>query len=124
MPNGVGTAAGAYLLSKFGLAIGASLLGAAVLAVFDPPATRTDYFKNGLAAAIGGTVFGPLALRFLDHTFDFIDLKTMTFWEGAEIAVPVLFVIGALSMAGFQAFIKFRQLFRERAAQKIFDKWG
>jgi hypothetical protein len=108
------TAAGAVAAWKFGLihklltliAIGG--LGGLLIAAFDPPKNRMVLFGQ--------------ALRALDYYAAWIDLATPEQW--LEAALPVGFLIGAMSWGLMGALVKLRELIRVRAARSLAEKAG
>lgn len=122
MATGTESAAGVALFAKFGVPLGAGILGAAIIAALDPPATRRELFLQALCAGVGTMVFGPAALRTADYFFSAIDLLHATSTAYFEWAIPVYFLVGSLSWGMFGAIVKLRQLIKERAAEKIADK--
>jgi MFS family permease len=110
-------AAGAFF-AKFGFVAGAGMAGAAIMAVLDPPKTRKELFLQGMCAGVGSIVFGPAALSwvagFLGNA-----LVTTNF---ADWALPVYFLVGALSWGCFGMLVKLRVWIAEKGADKIADK--
>lgn len=111
------SAVGAGLLWKAGAALGAGVLGAAIMACMDPPATRKELFKQALVAGVGSMVFGPVALTVLGHFVPWLAASL-------ETAVPIYFLVGALSWGAFGALVKLRKLVDEKAAASLAKKLG
>jgi hypothetical protein len=105
------------LLGIGGLVSG-GVLGAVLMAAFDPPKDRKTMFLQALVAGVSSLVFGPLAAKTLDHFIDFIDLSRATTLEMLEIVGPVYFVIGSLSWGVFAAGAKLRQIIADKGADK------
>ncbi|KPF66128.1 hypothetical protein IP84_17090 [beta proteobacterium AAP99] len=109
----------AGLFTKLGVALGAGLLGGAIMAAFDPPKDRKELAKQGAAAGMGGIFFGPIAARVVDYYVPWIDLNTVgqvAYWE---FAGPIFFLCGALSWGVFGALAKARQILRDKAAERL-----
>lgn len=116
-------AAATGLLWKLCASLGAGVLGGAIMASIDPPASRKELFKQASAAGVGSLVFGPLAVRFLNHYFPFLDGATSIF-DVLEIAVPMYFLVGALSWGFFGAVAKARKLIADKATSTLAKKFG
>lgn len=110
------TAAGGALLLKVGAALGLGVLGAAVMAAFDPPQSRKELFLQAVAAGVGSTVFGPLAV--------ILATKYLSFASAEELTIPVLFLTGALSWGFFGALAKLRKMIAQRGAKIVAGKVG
>ena len=114
------SAAGAVFGAKMVTALGAGALGAIVLGMVDPPATRRQFVAQGFVAGMCSIVGTPLTARWLDSMFDFIDLSHSAPVENVlEVFTPVAFVIGALSWGVIGAMVKLRALVRDRAAERL-----
>jgi MFS family permease len=110
-------AAGAFF-AKFGFVVGAGMAGAAIMAVLDPPKTRKELFMQGMCAGVGSFVFGPAALSWVGGFVGQQLVDTgFTDW-----ALPIYFVVGALSWGFFGMLVKLRVLISERGADKIADR--
>lgn len=109
-----GFALGALL--KALVAAGAGVLGALVMAAFDPPKTRRDLFIQAAVAGAGSFVFGPAALTLASHALTSVAV--------AELSVPVYFLVGSLSWGAFAALAKLRTLVAEKGADKVAEKVG
>ncbi len=121
------TAAGAALGWKLlGLSalLGSGILGAVMMAVFDPPKTKKLLFGQAAVAGIGSLFFGPVATKLADHYFDFINLANATGIEAFEVAAPVYLLVGAMSWGAFGALAKFREIIRTRGAENLANKTG
>lgn len=117
-----GTAAGAALgwkLLGLGALVGAGVLGAVLMAIFEPPKDKKTMFGQAAVAGIGSLFFGPVAVRAADHYFAFIDLVNATPIEALETAAPVYLLIGAVSWGAFGALAKLREIIRTKAAERI-----
>jgi len=112
------SSAAAGVLLKVGVAFGAGVAGAAIMAAVDPPATRTEMFAQAACAGVGSMVFGGLAVRLADFYLDAINLAGAPAADYLEVAVPIYFLVGALSWGAFGALAKFRQIVRDKAAAK------
>lgn len=116
---------GAGLLLKAGAALGSGVLGAAIMACMDPPASRKELFTQAAVAGVGSMVFGPIAVRVLTHYFDFLKTAAATSpSDFLEVAVPIFFIVGALSWGLFGAIAKFRKLLADKAANALAKKFG
>lgn len=100
------------------------VIGAAIIAAFDPPTTRRMLFLQALVAGIASIFFGPLAMIVIDYYADFIDLHESPFYVVIAASAPVMMLIGALSWGAFGALAKFRQLLRDRAADEAAKRLG
>lgn len=101
---------------KLGVSLGAGVLGALIMAAFDPPATKRELFKQAACAGVGSAIFGPVALKFAAYYVPFVDFAQM------EYAIPVLFLTGAISWGAFGALAKFRDILRRRGGKFAADK--
>jgi hypothetical protein len=117
-------AVGAGFLWKLGSALGAGVLGAAIMACLDPPATRKELFKQASVAGVGSMIFGPLAVRVFDHYIDFVDIASSTTLDALEWTIPIFFLVGAMSWGVFGAIAKLRKLVSDRAAAELARKFG
>jgi hypothetical protein len=122
------TAAGAVAAWKFGLihklltliAIGG--LGGLLIAAFDPPKNRMVLFGQAAVAGFLSLLLTLPVLRALDYYAAWIDLATPEQW--LEAALPVGFLIGAMSWGLMGALVKLRELIRVRAARSLAEKAG
>lgn len=110
------SAEGSALLTKAAIAGGAGVLGALAIAAVKPPATRRELFLHALSAGIGSMCFGPLALRIASNYIEVLNPVTV------EVAVPVYFVVGALSWGGFAALAELRALIAKRGGKIAFKQ--
>lgn len=110
------SAAGGAILYKLGAALGLGVLGAAVMAAFDPPASKKELFLQASTAGVGSVVFGPLGLE--------LAAKYITVVPAESLQVPGLFLVGALSWGAFGALAKLRQKIRDKGADKVAEKVG
>jgi len=108
----------------FGALIGTGVVGALMMAFFDPPKDRKVMFKQAIVAAVSSLFFGPVAMRVVDHYVGFVDLTQTAGLETLEWAAPVYFLIGAFSWGIFGAAVKLREIIRDRGAQKLAEKAG
>jgi hypothetical protein len=114
--------AGFGLLLKVGTSLGAGLLGAAIIASFDPPATRRELFKQAAVAGVGSMVFGPVAVRIVGHYIPY--LASVTGLDALEVTVPIYFLVGALSWGFMGAVAKFREVLAKRGAEALARRIG
>lgn len=110
------SAEGGALLTKAALAGGAGVLGALAIAAVKPPATRRELFLHALSAGIGSMCFGPLVLKLLAASFEILNPVTV------EVAVPVYFVVGALSWGAFAALAELRALIARHGGKFAYRK--
>lgn len=115
---------GAGILWKLGASIGAGVLGAGIMAAVEPPVDRKTLFKQAAVAGIGSMLFGPVAVRICGHFFEFLLLASAQGAAYFEVAVPIYFVVGALSWGIFGAISKIRTLLATRAADALAAKFG
>jgi hypothetical protein len=108
----------------FGALVGTGVVGALMMAVFDPPKDKKTMLKQALVAAVSSLFFGPAAVRTFDHFFDFINLATASGLEVLEWGAPIYFLIGAFSWGAFGAAVRLREIIRDRGAQKLAAKVG
>lgn len=113
---------GAIIWYKLGAAFLVGILGAAIMAAFDPPKTKKSLFFHAAVAGIGSLIFGGPLIKILDHYFDFVNLATVTFPEYLEWAAPVYIIVGGLSWGTFGALAKFRNLVNAKAADILMEK--
>ena len=104
------------LLIKAASTIGVGVLGAAIMAAFDPPQSRKELFLHATLAGVGSFVFGPLALM--------AATKFVTFATPGELLMPVYFLVGALSWGAFGAIAKLRKLISDKGASALADRVG
>lgn len=120
MFNEAGTAA----LTKVVVAAGGGILGALVMAAVDPPKTRMQMFLQASCAGIGSMVFGGVAIQFVNaYVVTSMNIMALPKYEFLEWAVPVYFLVGAMSWGIFGAIAKFRALLRDHAAGSIFKRF-
>lgn len=106
----------AGLVWKLGLMAALGVLGGAIMAAFDPPKTRRVLFLQAAAAGTVSMVFGQAALQALIHFLP---------WAvGPAFALPVYFLVGALSWGFLGAVAKLRTLVAEKGAKALADKVG
>jgi hypothetical protein len=117
--SGAAGAALGWKLLGLGTLVGAGVLGAVIMAIFEPPKDKKTMFGQAAVAGIGSLVFGPTAVRVLDYYAAFIDLANATPLEALETAAPVYLLIGAVSWGAFGALAKLREIIRARAAERI-----
>lgn len=110
------SAVGAGILYKLGLAVGFGLIGAAIMAAFDPPKTRREMFTQAAVAAVGSFVFGELTHLAI--------ASVVTFATPAQLVIPAYFLTGALSWGAFGALAAFRRLVARKGAKFLSDKVG
>lgn len=117
-------AAGVGLLWKALASLGAGVLGAAIMAAVDPPTTRKELFSQAAVAGVGSLVFGPVVLRVVNHFVPFLGTDNKTVWDLFEVAVPVYFLVGAISWGFFGAVAKVRKMIADKAASALAKKLG
>jgi hypothetical protein len=103
-------------LTKLAIAGGAGLLGALVIAAVDPPQTRRELFMQALVAGGGSMSFGPIAVHVAQHYISWVDFSLI------EYAVPVYFLVGALSWGAAGALAMARKTIREKGADYLIKK--
>jgi hypothetical protein len=103
-------------LTKLAVAGGAGLIGAAVIAAVDPPKTRRELFMQALVAGGGSMSFGPIAVHVAQHFISWVDFTQV------EFAVPVYFLVGALSWGAAGALAMARKTIREKGADYLLKK--
>lgn len=106
----------AGLVWKLGLMAALGALGGAIMAAFDPPKTRRTLFLQATVAGTGSLVFGDAALQILAHFVPWA--------AGGAYALPVYFLVGALSWGFMGALAKLRQVVAEKGANVVADKVG
>jgi hypothetical protein len=121
--GGIASAIGWKALG-LGTLIGSGVLGAVMMAVFDPPKSKKAMFGQAAVAGISSLFFGPLAVKTLDHYVDWIALHTATPLEALEVAAPVYLLIGALSWGVFGGLAKLREIIRQRGGDYAAGKLG
>ncbi len=113
------TSVGAIVGAKVASAIGFGALGALIMAAVDPPKTRLALAMQATVAGVCRIVVTPLAARWIDHTFAWIDLGRAGVVEVLEVFMPVGFLVGALSWGAVGALVKLREIVNQRAADKL-----
>lgn len=83
------------------LSLGASLIGAGLMAVFRPPKSRKEMFLQAAVALGCSLLFGDTVVKWADHFFDFIDLNTANWVDFLQFYVSVHGLVGALSWGLF-----------------------
>lgn len=122
------TAAGAVAAWKFGLlhklaALAATgVVGGLLIAAFDPPKNRMALFGQAAVAGFLSLLLTLPVLRALDYYAAWLDLSSPEQW--LEAALPVGFLIGAMSWGAMGALVKLRELIRVRAARSIAESVG
>lgn len=116
-----GAAFGWKVLGISGL-VASGILGAILMAIFEPPKDKKTLFGQAAVAGVGSLFFGPVAVRALDFYFDFINLTNATALEALETAAPVYLLIGAMSWGVFGALAKLREIIREKGAAKVAEQ--
>lgn len=130
MTEPASSAAGAVAAWKLGLLhklvalFGIGAVGAALMSLYDPPASRRALFAQALAAGVVALTFTLPALRWLDSAVGWIDLADGDPAQWLEVALPVGFLLGSVSWGGIGALVKLRSLIRDRAAQALASKAG
>jgi vacuolar-type H+-ATPase subunit I/STV1 len=79
------------------LGFGASLIGAAMMAVFRPPQTRKELFLHAAVAIGVSLLFGGSAVKVLDYYFDWIDLLTASIEDQLQFIGAVHGMLGAMA---------------------------
>lgn|GEM_PF-4276108 len=121
MPEPHTTGAGLSILSyKFGAILGAGALGALMIAAVDPPKTRGEQLLRALAAA-SSLLFAPSAIRLVDSYLDYFPAQGADLYTYLELALPVAFLVGAMSWACVGVLVQLQRILRERAAARIAD---
>lgn len=130
-PTASSAAGAAAVLAKLGGLLGAGVVGALLVAAVDPAealpdpkARRRLIALQVIVAGVVSTLCTKIVVRWLDATFDFIDLRGGGFDEWAEVALPVALLLGALSWGLLGAVVKLRALVRERGADAVADTIG
>jgi len=123
------TAAGAAawklgLIHKLVALFAAGAVGAAVIAAFDVPASRGRRFLQAAVAGLAAMLFTLPSVRALDAWAGWIDLSAGDPAAWLEVALPVGFIIGALSWGAFGALYQLRQLIQARAASELARRVG
>ncbi len=108
--------AGAFF-AKYGLVVGAGMAGAAIMAILDPPKTRKELFLQGMCAGVGSIVFGPAALSWVSGFLG----QALIVNNFQDWALPVYFIVGAMSWGVFGMLVKLRVWISEKGAEKIAD---
>lgn len=100
------TSTGAFgLLGKVAFISIFGLIGAALMAMFDPPKDKKTMFMQAATAITISLLFGPVTVSLADYYFEFITLTTASsVWEVMEIAGPIYALTGAVSW-GFVGFL-------------------
>jgi hypothetical protein len=103
-------------LAKLAIAGGAGLVGALVIAAVDPPANRRELFLQAFVAGGGSMSFGPVAVQAASHFITWVDFTQI------EFAVPVYFLVGALSWGAAGALAMFRKTIKEKGGDYLSKK--
>lgn len=137
-PSAGGIAVGKWLwpIAKLLGIPAAGLIGALFVAAFDPAEAMPDpkqrrklvffQYTCGLTVA---WLFTHATVRWLDHTLDWIDLpKILTTPEDVglwlEVALPVGFIWGGVSIGLIGALVKLRKIIADRGAKVVADRVG
>ena len=112
------------LIQKLAALVSVGAVGALVMAAVDPPATRKALFLQSLAAGLMSILFTPGIVRWLDSIFEFIDMRGADVEQWAEVALPVGFILGALSWGILGAMVKLRALVKDRGAETLLKRTG
>lgn len=137
MTEPASSAVGAVAAWKLGLIhkvlalFGIGALGAWLIAIADPTpegATRQErtriFFLQGLVAGVMALLFTVPAMRFLGATFEWAKPVPGDPESWLSTALPIGFLIGAMSWGLAGALVKLRQLLKERGAKAIGDHVG
>lgn len=108
----------AAAVAKFGavklMSMGVALIGALFMMLFRPPKTRKEVLYHALVAASGSLIFGgffsQLALSWLPDDFTL-----------SQVAMPVHFLVGALSWGGMGAVATYRDKLASTPKEAIQD---
>lgn len=120
-------ATGGALWKALGLGsalVGSGVVGALLIASFDPPKTKKGLFAQAAVAGIVSLVFGPLAVRTADHYFDFITITGAEALDALQQAAPIYFIVGAMSWGLCGAAVKLRQWIHDKGATIITNRTG
>jgi hypothetical protein len=113
-------AAAGGLLAKFLPTLGATALGACVMAMFDPPRTRAEVFQHAISAGAGWWLFGDLGhracIRVVGMVLDNVPPE--------QLLLPSHFLVGCLAWAVFGAASRFRRLLNERGGARAANLAG
>jgi hypothetical protein len=115
----------AAIATKYGwlklFTLGASLGGAALMAVFRPPKTRKEMFLQAVVALGTSLLFGGTIADYLDSIFTFIDLETSPIGKVIQFQVTVHGMLGALSWGLFGGLAHMRDKVAKDPLQAIKD---
>lgn len=118
-----GLAAKYGLLAKLAALISSGILGALLIAAFDPPTDRRLLFRQAAVAGLCSLLLTMPTLRWLDPHLSWFslqgDIETVL-----EMVLAVGFIIGAASWGLVGAFVKFRTIVAERGAKLAADRLG
>jgi hypothetical protein len=119
------------VLHKVLALFGIGALGAWLIAIADPTpesATRKErariFFLQSLAAGVMALLFTVPAMRFLGSMFEWAKPTPGDPESWLTTALPIGFLIGALSWGLVGALVKLRQLLNERGAKAIGERVG
>jgi hypothetical protein len=107
-------AAAIAALKVAGVAAFIGALGGAIMALFDPPATRRELFIQAAVAGTGSLIFGHVGAAAAAHY--------LTFIPADDARIPAYFLVGAVSWGAFGFLAKVRRGLSEKVADKVIDK--
>lgn len=115
----------AAIATKYGwlklFTLGASLGGAALMAVFRPPKTRKEMFLQAVVALGASLLFGGTLADYLASVFTFINLETSPFGKVIQFQVTVHGLLGALSWGLFGGLAHLRDKIEKDPVQAVKD---
>lgn len=108
----------AGIAGKLAIAAGIGALAAWIMARFDKPQSRGEFFTQILAAVVSSAVFGDVVRDVLVHFAGNYGLTA----ENAN--APALALTGALGYGAFGALAEFRKILQARGAKFLAGKAG
>lgn len=112
------------LVHKVAALFGVGALGAWLMAAFDPPATRRGFFLQALVAGVVALLFTLPVLRYAAATWTWAKVEPGDVEGWLTLALPIGFLLGAMSWGLVGALVQLRRLVQERAAKAIGERVG
>lgn len=112
------------LVHKLAALVSVGVIGAMMIAAFEPPKTKRTLFAQALAAGVMALLFTPAVVRYAEASLGWAAGASNSVERWAEVALPVAFLVGATSWGLVGALSKLRTILREKAAKAIANRVG
>lgn len=110
------------LIGKFGLvkvlSTGSALIGAGMMAVFRPPATRKELFMQAAVALGTSLIFGGFAVTAANHWLGWVTAAS-SFEEILHFNVAIHGLLGAFAWGGFGGLAVLRDKFSKDPVEAV-----